>query len=84
MNRLKRPLTLAALLMLSACATRPAPATPIQTVVTSQAPPVAPAPVNTACTAFGLISFDRLNDTIPTINQVKAYNAAWTALCGAR
>lgn len=41
-----------------------------------------PTPVTSACTAFPRISFDRLNDTEPTIKQVKAYDAGRDALCG--
>jgi len=39
-------------------------------------------PVTSACTAFPRISFDRLNDTLDTIRQVKAYDAARNAVCG--
>lgn len=74
MPRFKKPLMLAVLLMLSACATPTAYAPQTQTPVTK--------PTDTACTAFGPILFSRLHDTLETIAAVKAHNAAWTALCG--
>lgn len=58
-------------LLLTACAT-PQPF----------APPIPTAETNTACIAFSRMTFDRLNDTLPTIAQIKAYDAARDSLCG--
>lgn len=35
-----------------------------------------------ACVEFPRMTFDRLNDTVPTIDQVKSYDARRDALCG--
>lgn len=39
---------------------------------------------DSACLTFKVIQFDRLNDTLETIAQVKEHNAAWRALCPAQ
>lgn len=64
------PATLGLLLSLQACATQ----TPIH------ATDVAPA-VGGACLAFGVMNYDRLGDTLPTIAQIKSHNAAYRKLC---
>jgi hypothetical protein len=58
-------------LILQACA-----ATPIPTPVTS-APPV-----DLACSEFPRLTFDRVSDTLPTIAEIKAYDAGRDKLCG--
>ena len=72
-SRLQSKLQLSAALVaaasLQACATQ------------TQTPATNLPPVNTACVAFQPIQFSRLHDTEETIVQVKAYNAAWEALC---
>lgn len=70
-RRLARRVTLQTgllLLTLAACA--------------SQTPTPVTSPAVAACAAFSRITFDRLNDTAPTITQIKAYDAARDALCG--
>ena len=37
--------------------------------------------VDTSCTAFGPITYSAAGDTRETVTQVRAHNAAWTALC---
>lgn len=37
---------------------------------------------DTGCTAFARMTFDRLADTAPTIQQIKAYDAARDKVCG--
>jgi hypothetical protein len=59
-------LTVPALLILQACA--------------SQAP--IPATSDAGCIEFPRLTFDRLADTLPTIAQIKAYNARRDAVCG--
>lgn len=69
-----RPLMLLSLLpalTLPACATLPP----------TRATDVAPA-VGGACLAFGVMNYDRLNDTLPTIAEIKSHNAAYRKLCG--
>jgi hypothetical protein len=63
------------LLLPSLLATLGACATPTPIPVTEGAP-VDP------CKVFARISFDRLSDTVVTIEQVKAYDAARDSLCG--
>ena len=41
-----------------------------------------PTAATSACTAFPRITFDRLNDTLETIRQVKSYDAGRDAICG--
>lgn len=70
-----KPLTLlicGLALSLQACATQ----TPIHAI------DAAPA-VGGACLAFGVMNYDRLNDTLPTIAQIKSHNAAYRNLCAA-
>lgn len=55
-----------------------APLTP--TPATSVA--AASAEADAGCTAFQRLTFDRLNDTLPTIAGIKAYDAARDAICG--
>ena len=38
--------------------------------------------IDSACTAFNRITFDRLKDTDDTIRAVKSYNAGRDAICG--
>ena len=68
-KRLFKPailLSSALLMTLTACATQtPTPAISI----------------DTSCTVFGPITFDRLKDTLPTIEQIKVYNAKWVERC---
>lgn len=56
--------------MLQACATPQACALPTPTVATD------------ACVAFKRLTFDRLNDTLPTIAGIKSYDDARDAVCG--
>ena len=44
--------------------------------------PVAAPAYNAGCLEFPRLSYDRLFDTAPTIEQVKQYNAARDAVCG--
>lgn len=37
--------------------------------------------VDTACTAFGPITYSAVADTAETVTQVRQHNAAWSALC---
>jgi len=67
MQTLRRPLLLGVLALLS---------------LTASCEHLTPTPVTSACTAFPRISFDRLNDTLDTIRQVKAYDAGRDAICG--
>ncbi len=60
---------------LTACA-HPTPTAAID-LATANPPPAS------VCAVFKTITFDRLNDTLPTIQQVKASNARRAALCGA-
>jgi hypothetical protein len=69
------PLTLLLSATLAACA-HP---TPTAAIDQAQANP----PPAAVCAVFKTISFDRLNDTPPTILEVKASNARRAALCGA-
>jgi hypothetical protein len=69
------PLTLLLSATLAACA-HPTPTAAIDQAAANP-PPAA------VCAVFKTISFDRLNDTLPTIQQVKASNARRAALCGA-
>lgn len=41
------------------------------------------APAFSGCIGFDRITFDRLHDTAPTIQQIKAYDAERDAVCGA-
>jgi hypothetical protein len=68
--RLKMLLSLSLSLTLQACATP----TPI--------PVTSAPPVDLACSEFPRLSFDRLNDTLQTIAQIKAYDAGRDKLCG--
>jgi hypothetical protein len=43
-------------------------------------PPPRPEPVDTACLAFGPITYSKA-DTDETIEQVRRFDAAWRALC---
>ena len=47
----------------------------------TRATDVSPA-VGGACLAFGVMNYDRLNDTLPTIEEIKSHNAAYRKLCG--
>lgn len=67
-QRLKR---LGSLLIALPTLTLGACASPTQTVVT-----------DTGCLAFSRATFDRLNDTLPTITWVKDYDARRDAICG--
>ena len=69
-----RPLMLLSLLL---ALTLPACAPQIQTRATDVAPAV-----GGACLAFGVMNYDRLNDTLPTIEEIKSHNAAYRKLCG--
>jgi hypothetical protein len=64
------------LLWLSLPLTLQACATPTPILVTSTPP------VDLACQEFPRITFDRKLDTLPTIAQIKAYNAGRDKLCG--
>ena len=67
-----RPVLLLALLLpaiLTACAA--------QTLIAGTSPKV-----NAGCLEFPRMTYDRLNDTLPTIAQIKAYDAARDAICG--
>lgn len=55
-------------------------ATPTQIAGTDPAPLPAP---DTGCIEFPRLTFDRLNDTLPTIAGIKAYDARRDAVCGA-
>ena len=59
------------LLTLTGCASLPG----------TRATDVSPA-VGGACLAFGVMNYDRLNDTLPTIEEIKSHNAAYRKLCG--
>ena len=67
--------------MLSLSATLAACAHPTPTAAIDQA--AADPPPTAVCAVFKAISYDRLNDTLPTIQQVKDSNARRAALCGA-
>lgn len=68
---LRTPLWLLLPLILQACALQ----TPI--------PVTEAARVDLACSEFQRMTFDRINDTLPTIAQIKAYDAGRDKLCGA-
>ena len=68
----------AMLLTLLLCETLAACAHPTPTAAIDPASP----PPAEICSVFKTISFDRLNDTLPTIEQVKDSNARRAALCG--
>ena len=40
-------------------------------------------PVDLACGEFPRLTFDRLHDTLPTIAEIKSYDAGRDKLCGA-
>jgi hypothetical protein len=63
------------LVILAACA-HPTPTAAIDQAATNP-PPTA------VCAVFKTISYDRLNDTLATIQQVKDSNARRSALCAA-
>lgn len=73
-SRLNVSLTLAALLILAACGT-------LRPTVATRPGPALPTP--SACVAFPRLSYDRLKDTVPTIGEIKSYDAARDVLCGA-
>jgi hypothetical protein len=68
-------LTLSLLPILTACAS------PTSTAAIKAAE-ANPPPAST-CAVFKTITFDRLKDTLPTIQRVKDSNARRLALCGA-
>lgn len=72
----KRLLLLATVSLLSSCAS-----------LTPKPPPAPPTPTagieRGACEVWKPIYFDRLHDTVQTIQQAKANNAAREAFCGA-
>lgn len=70
--RLRTLLLLSLPLTLQACAQQATPT-----------PAISVAAPDTACTSFQRLTFDRLNDTLPTIAGIKAYDAARDAICGA-
>lgn len=72
---------------LTACANQtPTAETDVLTGVTLGEPqPATQVPMNAvpiACLAWKTITFDRLKDTLETISEVKASNAARAAYCG--
>lgn len=69
------PLMLLLSMILAACA-HPTPTAAIDQAA-ADPPPAA------VCAAFKTITYDRLNDTLATIQQVKANNARRAALCAA-
>lgn len=73
-------LPLATLLIGSLSLTLVACASPTRTQETEKAA-AQPAP-SQVCAVFKTITFDRLNDTLPTIQQVKDSNARRASLCG--
>ena len=44
--------------------------------------PIPSTATDSACLAFAPITFSGTSDTPETIRQIRAHNAAWTALCG--
>lgn len=67
------PLTLLLSLILTACA-HPTPTAGIDRAAANPPPPA-------VCAVFKIISYDRLNDTLATIQEVKDSNARRAALC---
>lgn len=65
------------LLLSSPLAILAACATPAPTVAIKTAPPI-----DLACSEFPRMTFDRLADTLPTIAEIKSYNAGRDTLCG--
>lgn len=69
-----RTLLIGPLLLIPAACASPTPI-PAPSAVTA-------AGANVGCVEFTRGTFDRLNDTLPTIAWVKSYNAGRDAICG--
>lgn len=83
LDKLRKLPMLALLLTLPACGhlTPTAAISPVATAAPPAAAPQAPS-LNPGCTEFDRITFDRLLDTLPTVTEIKAYDAARDRICG--